>query len=278
VVSLLNVAAQGLFTVLFPSDCRICGALLQNVSRLPVCPACLESMERLRVPVCAVCGERLEAMERASQERLCGACRMDEPPFVRAIAYGGYSDGLRELIQLLKYQGVRPAANVLGRMLAEAILELSEDFGDSAPIVVPVPLHSSKQRQRGFNQSELIARAAIRNFFVRGVERLSLDTGLLERARETQSQTGLSADQRKANVRGAFRVTRRDRIAGRDILLIDDVFTTGTTLRECARVLRRAGAPRVFVATVARALKPEAAFAQPEQKEQERPLVMAAHA
>ena len=136
--------------------------------------------------------------ELAAGERLCGACRMEEPPFARAVAYGSYSDGLRELIQLLKYQGVRPAAGVLGRMLVEALLELSEDFGDVAPVVVPVPLHASKLRQRGFNQSELIARAALKNFRMRGTERLALEPSLLERVRETQSQTGLSAEQRRA--------------------------------------------------------------------------------
>jgi ComF family protein len=239
-------------------------------------------MERMRVPVCGICGERLQVQELAAAERLCGACRTEPPPFVRAVAYGSYSDGLRELIQLLKYQGVRPASGILGRMLAEALLELSEDFGDIAPIVIPVPLHGSKLRQRGFNQSELIARAALKNFRVRGTERLMLAPSLLVRARETQSQTGLSAEQRRANVRGAFRVAQPNAVAGKDILLIDDVFTTGTTLRECARVLRRAGAARVLVATVARVLKPSAAIAglpeSIEKKKEEAPLALAAHA
>lgn len=274
--SVIKVAAQGLFTVLFPSDCRICGAALQNVSRVPVCDSCLDSMDRLRVTVCDTCGERLEQQELASGQRLCGACRMEEPPFARAIAYGSYSDALRELIQLLKYERVRPAANVLGRMLGEAVLELSEDFGEVAPVVVPVPLHAAKLRQRGFNQSELIARAALKSFRMRGTERLALDPSLLERVRETQSQTGLSAEQRRANVRGAFRVAQPGAVRGRDILLIDDVFTTGTTVRECARVLRRAGASRVLVATVARALKPVATVAPLPAAE--KPRALAAHA
>lgn len=277
---MVSVAAQGLFTVLFPSDCRICGASLQNISRVPVCRACLDAMERMRAPRCAICGERLQHQEVAARERLCGACRMEQPVFARAVAYGSYSEGLRELIQLLKYEGVRPAAGVLGRMLAEVVLELSEDFGDAPPIVVPVPLHASKQRQRGFNQSELIARAALKDFRYRS-ERLALEPGLLERVRETKSQTGLSAEQRHVNVQGAFRAADRTHIDGRDILLIDDVFTTGTTVRECARVLRRAGAARVLVATVARVLKPAAAAASvPETKAAEEmvPQAMTAHA
>lgn len=162
---------------------------------------------------------------------------------------------MRELIHLLKYDGVRPAAAVLGRMVAEAVAPLCHEFGSVPPVVIAVPLHARKRHQRGFNQSEMIARDAVRQLPVR----LSAMHTALVRVRMTESQTGLSREQRRANIRGAFRVTRPIEIAGRDILLIDDVFTTGTTASECARVLRRAGASRVWVATAARVLKPDAA-------------------
>jgi ComF family protein len=180
---------------------------------------------------------------------------------------------LRELIHLLKYEQVRPAASILGRMLGEIILELAAEFSSSAdsggaglPLVVPVPLHESKQRQRGFNQSELIARAMVKSFTE---SPLSLDASVLRRHRVTESQTGLSRVQRRANMRGAFVVARPREIAGRDILLVDDVFTTGTTVSECARVLRRAGANRVWVVTVARVLKTENAHAIRGEREDE---------
>ena len=128
-------------------------------------------------------------------------------------------------------------------------------------LVVPVPLHARKLRQRGFNQSELIARVAIKRHALNppaGSGHLVLHPGILERRRETQSQTGLTRHQRRENIRGAFAVVRPAEIAGRDILLVDDVFTTGTTVSECARVLRRAGASKIYVATVARTLKADA--------------------
>jgi ComF family protein len=169
---------------------------------------------------------------------------------------------LRELIHLLKYEQVRPAANVLGRMLGEVISNLAPQFGESAVLLVPVPLHAGKLRQRGFNQSELITRAALK---LRPDEnRLALRTDVLERRRETQSQTGLTRHQRRENIRGAFVVAKPDEVVGRQILLVDDVFTTGTTVSECARILRRAGASKVWVATVARTLKAEANFADLE--------------
>jgi len=184
---------------------------------------------------------------------LCGLCRRLQPPYVKATAYGSYESGLRELIHLLKYERVRPAANVLGRMLAEAVADLRGLFQDAPVLVVPVPLHSRKQRQRGYNQSELIARAALKVLGADG--RFQMDGSILERRRETQSQIGLSSHQRRENIRGAFAVTQPEAITNREILLVDDVFTTGTTVSECARVLRRAGASRVYVATVARTLK-----------------------
>ncbi|MFZ0199885.1 MAG: ComF family protein [Candidatus Sulfotelmatobacter sp.] len=173
--------------------------------------------------------------------------------FTRAVAYGSYEGGLRELIHLLKYAGVRPAANVLGRMLAEAIARFEAGFPDNGVAVVPVPLHRSKLRQREFNHAELIARAAMK--FNRAAGSLQLFPTLLERKRETPSQTGLTSHQRRENVRGAFGVTDAEALKGREVLLVDDVYTTGATVSECARVLRRAGARRVWVATVARTLK-----------------------
>jgi ComF family protein len=176
------------------------------------------------------------------------------------MAYGSYDGGLRELIHLLKYDRVRPAANVLGRMLAEVIAGLEPSFGEAAILVVPIPLHASKKRERGFNQSELMARAAVKHRRIG--DRLKLDPNALERLRATQSQIGLSRHQRRENIRGAFTVAKPDEVAGHEVLLIDDVFTTGTTVSECARILRRAGASKIFVATAARTLKNDAAHVE----------------
>jgi ComF family protein len=231
--------------------------------------------------LCSICGERMlsplafsaEPSSAESDEARCGLCRRLEPPYVKATAYGSYETGLRELIHLLKYNRVRTAANVLGRMLAEAIEDLQPLFSGNEVLVMPVPLHSRKLRQRGFNQSELIARAALKlkpadAFF-------QLGTGLMERRRETKSQIGLSRHQRRENIRGAFAVLKPDQVNGREILVVDDVFTTGTTVSECARILRRAGASKVYVATVARTLKTEAQQAIRESDTEER-LAMAA--
>jgi ComF family protein len=206
--------------------------------------------------VCATCGERLfspYAVASASSEPRCGLCRRVEPAFARAAAYGSYESGLRELIHLLKFGGVRPAANVLGRMLAEAIATLAPEFPADSLVLVPVPLHRSKLRQRGFNQAEMIARVAMKIYPVR--DRLRLCEGALERTRETASQIGLTSHQRRENLRGAFGVVQRELVKRREVLVVDDVYTTGTTVSECARVLRRAGATKVWVATVARTLK-----------------------
>lgn len=248
--------AESLFAVFFPSDCRICGSALTSVSRLPVCAECLAGVHPISGGLCSVCGERIlspHALGSLEQgEPRCGLCRRVEPSFVRAVAYGSYDGGLRELIHLLKYAGVRPAANVLGRMLGEAIAEIEPQFAGEPIAVVPVPLFRGKLRQREFNQAEMIARAALKSL---RTDRLLLHPRLLERKRETPSQTGLTRHQRRENVRGAFAVAQSETVQGREVLVVDDVFTTGATVSECARVLRRAGATKVWVATVARTLK-----------------------
>ncbi len=195
----------------------------------------------------------MDGKEVGRGETRCMLCQRTDPPFERAVAYGSYDGGLRDLIHLLKFQQVRPAAAVLGRMLAETIANLDEAMPAGAITLVPVPLHARKQAQRGFNQAEMIARIALEQ--LSRPERFDLSTGVLVRRRETGSQIGLTRHQRRENLRGAFAVSDATRVMNRDILLIDDVYTTGTTVSECARVLRRAGAARVWVATVARTLK-----------------------
>jgi ComF family protein len=250
IASILEVAAASLFSTLFPADCRFCRTPLIKVSRLPVCDSCLGRIRKIEGARCSVCGQPLvSGLLQQQDEPCCAQCIVAEPIFAKAVAYGPYDGGLRELIHLLKYDRVRPAANVLGRMLSEEFLELAPRFDNGEPLVVPVPLHASKLNQRGFNQSELVARAALK---LAPVGRLCGDA--LRRTRPTETQTGLTREQRERNMRGAFRVLRRSEIQAKDILLVDDVFTTGTTVCECARVLRRAGAGRVFVATVARVL------------------------
>jgi len=258
--------SEGLFSVLFPSDCRICGEPQLNISRLPVCPDCVAGIHPVRGKMCSICGERvLSAYAEMDSDglRRCPVCRRIDRPYGRAVAYGSYEGGLRELIHLLKYNGVRPAAKVLGRMLADAWTALEPEFEQAAfergmfdqqPImVIPVPLYKSRRRERGFNQAELIARAALKVHPLR--VRLQLAPEILQRTRDTHPQIGLTSHQRRLNLRGAFAVTRAAEVTGRDVILVDDVYTTGTTATECARVLRRAGARRVWVATVARTLK-----------------------
>jgi ComF family protein len=246
---------ESLFSVLFPSNCHICNSPLTNISRLPVCLECLDQILPLRGKLCPICGERVltpHAIAVDGVDLRCGLCRRAEPPFARAAAYGSYEAGLRALIHLLKYRGVRPAANVLGSMLAEAIAAIEPGIEQATVPVIPVPLYKGKRHQRGFNQAELIAQAALKHI---SSSRFVLSNKILKRQRETQSQIGLTSHQRRENLRGAFAVAHAVEIAGREVLLVDDVFTTGTTVSECTRVLRRAGATKVWVATVARTMK-----------------------
>ena len=248
--SAVKAATSSLFSVLFPSDCRICQLPLANISLLPVCESCLEKIAPIDGMLCRVCGEKLfSAYLQDESGPLCGLCRHVQPEFQRAVSYGAYDGELRELIHLFKYNAIKPAGTVLARLLAQAITQLTLP---ESLVLIPVPLWSGKRKTRGFNQAEAIARAFLRSESKKSIQ---LDTATLVRTRETASQTGLTRKQRRANVRGAFAVASPERIRDYSVLLIDDVMTTGTTVNECARVLRRAGAKEIFVATVARATK-----------------------
>jgi len=254
-----------MFAAVFHSDCRLCRAPLANLSRLPVCDQCLAKIVPFDVPLCHICGDPLAPDSEFLTVELCANCYIERPLFTRAISHGAYADELRELIHLLKYHQVRPASGVLGRMLAQAAEPLIASFTSQPILVVPVPLHASKFRERGFNQSELIARSAIRELGRQAgacpASKLELLTTVLLRRRATESQVGMTREQRRENIRGAFAVAGKEQVAGREVLLVDDVVTTGATVSECARTLLGAGVKTVFVATVARALNESSLFA-----------------
>jgi len=153
-----------------------------------------------------------------------------------------FEGGAREAVHYLKYRW----RTMLGPVLGKALAALVSDMGFSPELVLPVPLHRRKIRQRGFNQSVVLARHMSRCLG------LKLDVSSLARSRHTASQVGLNTRERRRNVAGAFVVRRAQRVAGRAVLLVDDVLTTGATVDECSRVLKEAGA-EVAVVTIARA-------------------------
>jgi ComF family protein len=186
------------------------------------------------------------------EEMLCRPCRLAPPAFEHAFAYGLYTGTMRSLLHLLKYEGLEPIANRLGALLAAQAQALAGLPGEM--LVVPVPLFKARRRQRGFNQSELLAVALLRSLRqLRPEWKGVLVRNVLTRRRATESQAGLSQSERRRNLRGAFFVSNAERVKGRHVLLVDDIYTTGATARACAQVLRRAGAASVTVATAARA-------------------------
>jgi ComF family protein len=192
---------------------------------------------------------------------------MVPPAFHRAVSFGLYEGRMKAAIHAFKYGRLQPAARTLGRMLAEAIAQLAP-AAPAEMLVVPVPLHRSKFAQRGFNQARALAQHALASLArTHPAWRLSLAATTLMRLRATPSQAGLSPRQRRLNVRGAFTVAHPAAVAGRHILLVDDIMTTGATARAAALALKAAGAASIRVATLARAHRAFAAAETYSQRE-----------
>ncbi len=204
-------------------------------------------MKPFERPLCRQCGYAFSSESVPKENALCGACRRGLFIFDWARSHAGFEDPLKEIIHQFKYGSHRSLAKPLARLLFSVYLANIESL--RAAIVVPVPLHRSRQRERGFNQARELAR-----YFCR-LAQIPLYSDLLQRARATQIQAGLSRRERRINLRGAFAVSKRDAVKDKSVLLIDDVFTTGATLNECARILKSEGATRINVLTLARVIR-----------------------
>jgi ComF family protein len=205
-----------------------------------LCEPCWSGLPRHRGAACG-CGAAL-----APGLPACGRCRRGLSPFGAGASLGPYEGVLRVAVHELKYRSRR---RVAGR-LSEAMLDDPRVRGvlAGAEALVPVPLHPRRQRTRGFNQSELLAEALGHQAGI------AVAASALVRRKDTRSQTGLSAAARRANVKDAFAVRRRAQVAGRTVVLVDDVLTTGATAAACARALRAAGAREVRILTAARVI------------------------
>lgn len=216
---------HGLADLLFPPACQIC----RIPGEFPLCAACRAGFRLIHAPVCQKCGKPL----RGPPDLIftCIPCRHRRTYFRQARAAGVYDGSLREAIHSFKFGRRRALAEPLGRLMAE--VAAADAMLSAAQLVVPIPLHPRRLRERGFNQAELLAAAVSKRLGV------PMAADVLTRTRSTEAQSGLTQDERRANVRGAFAATCQ--IDAARVLLVDDVLSTGFTASECARQLRQHG-------------------------------------
>ena len=238
----LESMLKSLADVVFPPQCMSCGDVLCDRS-FPLCPLCFSQINFIRSPLCPSCG--CPHAEPAEKDHLCGDCLLAPPAFLTARALGQYESVLMDIIHRFKYGGKVSLGERLGELMAQFTYSsfIIRDYS----LVIPVPLHPRRLRQRGFNQALILAREIARCYS------LGLDITSLKRIVCTEPQVGLGRDRRTMNIKGAFSVTDQGRIKGERIILVDDVYTTGSTAKECARILMKNKAEKVAVLTLARA-------------------------
>ncbi len=271
---IINQIRAAALNFLFPSKCILCSAfinsednrydiltkpipdsknlvnLFEKIIKLYVCKDCIEELKPVRPPICPVCGEMFQSM--ADDNHLCKRCIKTDRNFTKARAGGVYTGILKSLIHQLKYGEKITAAKPLSVFLFYSYLKFfkEKDFD----YITPLPLHIKKAKKRGFNQSYFLVKywgKIAKNFKIKIPE---IRLNIIEKQKNTPSQAGLSANKREKNIKNSFAVKDANKVCGKSFLIIDDVVTTGATVEECAKVLKRAGAVRVEVLSLARSI------------------------
>jgi len=232
------------FQFFLPPQCPCCEKFLEE-GQQGFCSKCLSEIHWIESPYCSVCG--IPFISKEVESHPCGVCVTHRKYFTMARALGTYEGSLQEAIHHWKYEGKTNLTPFFAEWLAEGLKRYWEP--DSLDLLIPVPLHTQRLRERGFNQALVL------------VKELSRRTGIpyrkttLQKKKPTVPQVTLSGAERGKGLRGAFHVIGKEELVGKSALLVDDVYTTGATVNECSRVLRRGGAKRVDVLTLAHAIR-----------------------
>ena len=232
------------FQFVLPPQCPCCGKFLEE-GQQGFCSNCLSEIHWIKPPFCSACGTPFTSEE--IQNHPCGGCMMRRKYFAMARALGAFEGSLQTAIHRWKYEGKTYLTPFFAEWMAEGLSRYWEpNFLD---LLIPVPLHPQRLRERGFNQALLLAKE------------LSRRTGIpyfktiLKKKKPTLPQVNLSGVEREKGLRGAFHVVEKEELSGKSVLLVDDVYTTGATVNECSKVLVKGGAGRVDVLTLAHALR-----------------------
>lgn len=231
---MLNTILKSAINIIIPHMCQLCGSQTDDY----ICVNCKQDINFISGSVCTRCG--MPFISKESSNHLCSGCIKKKSPFKMARSIAEYNGVLLDAIHKLKYNGKTSLAKPLGLIMADGL------HLDNYNIIVPVPLHKKRLKERGFNQSLLLAREISKK------HNIPIDYLNLKRIRWTEPQINLKGEERLKNVKGSFAVENARVFKNKNILLIDDVYTTGATVKECSKVLKKTGAKGVFVLTLAR--------------------------
>ena len=238
----ITKTAEFLLGFVYPKRCVLCNAFTNNNACF-LCSLCTEQLEIIRYPVCPVCGASV------SKDGKCSSCRGKLEYLERNISFLVYDDVTKDLIKRFKYDRLyNIGRDIVRLMLSQEDAENRLEFFSEIDLFVPIPLHESKLRSRGFNQAEIISKALSAGL------KIPENADIIRRVRETTPQSLVPATARKSNVSGSFGIAKNVPEDVNKICIIDDIYTSGNTINECAKVLLENGAKSVCSFTIARAL------------------------
>jgi len=229
--------------LIYPAQCELCGNQLENSERF-ICGNCCNKLPIISTPHCPLCYRPFRTA--GDENRICGYCKLDSKKIVdKVVALYEYLEGARELIHRYKYDKYQFLSGFLGEQLFNQVN--NSDVLEGIDWIVPIPLHWTRKRWRGFNQAAKLAK-----YLSNKTKTPVLSAKYFKRIKKTTPQVRLNAALRKKNIRGAFKLNKNISLENSSVVLVDDVLTTGATSNECARILKKAGAKKVNLIVLAR--------------------------